>query len=283
MRPRGLQSGVCISEHGEPTDAIAGKPFFFRAPPRAIEALAALGVGAVSLANNHALDFGEVALEETLSLLTASGIAAVGAGRGPHAARQETIVDAAGVRVGLLAVTDHPIEYEAREQALGVAHDRLETETPEWIRGGLHRLARDADVVIAFPHWGPNMATEPAHWQRERADEMLSDGAALVAGHSAHVFHGVERHGAGWAIYDLGDALDDYAVDGVRRNDLGLLALWRPCPDPVLELVGLRLHFAYTELASGDDADWIASRLTTACAELGSEVSRLTENRFALR
>jgi Bacterial capsule synthesis protein PGA_cap len=49
-----------ISERGRPWDA-PGKPFFFRAPPRAVELLALLGTDCVPLANNHALDYGVAA------------------------------------------------------------------------------------------------------------------------------------------------------------------------------------------------------------------------------
>src|SRR5918999_4069888 len=64
----------CISERGRPTERILGKPFFFRAPPSAVAALAAVGTTAVSLANNHALDYEEDALADTLELLAAAGI-----------------------------------------------------------------------------------------------------------------------------------------------------------------------------------------------------------------
>ncbi|HEX6262335.1 MAG TPA: CapA family protein, partial [Actinomycetota bacterium] len=56
-----LNLECCISDRGEPWPA-PGKPFFFRAPATAVETLVDLGVDAVTLANNHALDFGEVAL-----------------------------------------------------------------------------------------------------------------------------------------------------------------------------------------------------------------------------
>lgn len=273
----------CISARGQPTRLVPRKPFFFRAPPSAVESLASIGVRAVSLANNHALDFGERALDDTLRLLSDAGIAAAGAGRGPSAARRGAIVEAAGVRVGLLAVTDHPAEYAAHGERLGVAHARLRSRLPARTADELERLSDAADVVIAFPHWGPNMATAPARWQRKRAAELLERGADLVAGHSAHVFHGVERHDGGPAVYDLGDALDDYAIDASLRNDLGLMAVWSPGGDPELELVGLRLRFAFTELAASDDADWIAARIASACAELGTDVERLDEQRFAVR
>lgn len=104
-------------------------------------------------------------------------------------------------------------------------------------------------------------------------------GADLVAGHSAHVFHGVEWGAAGPVLYDLGGALDDYRVDRRLRNDLGLLAVWRPA-EPSLELVGLALDYGFTDLATGADADWVAARLESACGALGTDVRRVGEQRW---
>src|SRR5437868_3595894 len=98
----------CISERGERTDRIPGKPFFFRGPPPAVEALRAIDVRAASLANNHALDYEQEALGDTLRLLAEGDIAAVGAGDGTEAARRPAIVEANGQLVGLLCVSDHP-------------------------------------------------------------------------------------------------------------------------------------------------------------------------------
>src|SRR5919108_5789394 len=73
-----LNLECCISERGSPWPD-PHKPFFFRAPPVAVEALVHLGVDCVTLANNHALDFGSEALLDTLLHLRAAGIACVGA------------------------------------------------------------------------------------------------------------------------------------------------------------------------------------------------------------
>jgi poly-gamma-glutamate synthesis protein (capsule biosynthesis protein) len=271
----------CISERGTPTPLIPGKPFFFRAPPAAVESLAAIGAAAVSLANNHALDFGEGALLDTLELLREAGIDTVGAGAAAEAARRGAIVERAGVRVGLLAVSDHPTEYAAGEATPGITHAELDRGLPTWLTTELGRLREECDQVIAFPHWGPNMNPHTAGWQRAAGADMLAAGATLVAGHSAHLFHGVGWRAGSPLLFDLGDALDDYAVDRRRRNDLGVLALWRPgSADAALELVGLRLDYCRTGLARGDDAEWIASRLADASPPLGSTVERLAEQRF---
>jgi poly-gamma-glutamate capsule biosynthesis protein CapA/YwtB (metallophosphatase superfamily) len=272
----------CVSERGRRTERIAGKPFFFRAPPAAVEVLAAVGTTAVSLANNHALDYEDEALGDTLEHLSAAGIASAGAGGDGDRARRGTVIEAGGLRLAILCATDHPAEYAAGSDAPGVAFADLRSELPDWVCAELARLRDEADLVLAFPHWGPNMATEPARWQRERARELVAAGADLVAGHSAHVFHGVGMADERPVLFDLGDALDDYRVDRRRRNDLGLLGLWSPGAEPEIELVGLRLHFCETELARGKDADWIAARLEKACAALGTRVERVEEQRFAV-
>ena len=273
----------CISERGEPSSRILGKPFFFRAPPVAVESLRAIGVEAVGLANNHALDFEERALLDTFELLAEAEIEFAGAGPDQEAARAGIVVERGGVRVGLVAVSDHPLEYAADVDEPGIGYAELDGGLPDWLTAELGRLRDACDLVIAFPHWGPNMSPNTARWQAAAAAALLGAGATLVAGHSAHVFHGV-----GWErdiplLYDLGDALDDYAVDRRLRNDLGVLALWRPStPAAPLELVGLRLDYCRTGLAYGEDAEWIAARLADACPPLGSSVQRVAEQRFRI-
>jgi poly-gamma-glutamate capsule biosynthesis protein CapA/YwtB (metallophosphatase superfamily) len=272
----------CVSTRGESTPLIPRKPFFFRAPPSGVAALQAIGTSVAGLANNHVLDFGPEALADTLEHLHAGRVVPVGADVEIDGARRGVVVPAGRLRLGVLALSDHPREYEAGQARPGMAYADLRRALPEWVTTELRRLRSQADLVLAFPHWGPNMTTRPAPWQRARAAELLAAGADAVAGHSAHVFHGVALTPSGPVLYDLGDALDDYAIDGELRNDLGVLARWRPRAEPQVELIGLSLGFCRTELASGADAEWIARRLERACAELGTSVQRLDEGRFAL-
>ena len=274
----------CLSDRGRPTSRISGKPFFFRGPSAGIAALQAIGVRAISLANNHALDFGPRALADTLATAAAAGVAAAGAGRGLRAARRPVVVSAGGCRVGLVAVTDHPREYAAGPGRWGVAYADLRDGAPDWLLREIAAVRERCDVVIAFPHWGPNMAAGPAPWQHGVAAELQSAGADLVAGHSAHIAHGVGWTARGPLLYDLGDALDDYAIDPVLRNDLGVLAVWRPGQaEDQLQLIGLRLEYARTALAAGAEAEWIAARLEHACREQGTRVEREDVHVFRVR
>jgi poly-gamma-glutamate capsule biosynthesis protein CapA/YwtB (metallophosphatase superfamily) len=255
-----LNLECCISERGSPWPAL-GKPFHFRAPPIAVETLAHLGVDCVTLANNHALDFGQDALLDTIEHLGRAGIAWTGAGGSVEEARRPACMEGLAV----IGVTDHPADFAAGEASPGVAYADLSADVPRWLLELI--AAQDADTVLVAPHWGPNMTPEPVAHVLAAAPKLLEAGATLVAGHSAHVFQGVQ----GRVLFDLGDFLDDYAVDRRLRNDLGLLFL---VEDTRLEAVPLKLEYCHTRLARADEADWIARRFSSSCAALGTEVRR---------
>src|SRR2546421_4373196 len=113
-----LNLECCISERGTPFPD-PRKPFFFRAPPVAAERLAELGVTAVTLANNHALDYGPVALLDTLAYLDAAGILAVGAGPNEALASAPRVMHCGDLRLRLVALADHPSEFAAGPERPG--------------------------------------------------------------------------------------------------------------------------------------------------------------------
>ena len=264
-----LNLECCISDRGEPWPA-PGKPFFFRAPPAAVDTLARLGVDCVTLANNHALDFGEAALLDTFDHLSSAGIEWVGAGPDVERARRSaSLTTKDGSRLAVVGVTDHPEDYAAGPSSPGVAYADLQDEdVPSWLTDAIG--GAEADAVLVTPHWGPNMTSAPVPHVRRVGMTLIEAGATFVAGHSAHVFHGVE----GPILWDLGDFLDDYAVDPVLRNDLGLLFLVTlDAGGPRrLEAVPIKLEFCFTRLAGGDEARWIAGRFRDACAAMGTSV-----------
>jgi poly-gamma-glutamate capsule biosynthesis protein CapA/YwtB (metallophosphatase superfamily) len=251
-----LNLECCISERGEP---LPEKKFTFRAPPAAIEVLHDLGVDCVTLANNHAVDYGLDALLDTLAYLRDSGIACAGAGEDVEEACSPVVVRG----LPIVAFADHEPGFAAGPNRPGIAFTDLLEGVPAWLR-------ECAPGALICPHWGPNMEPVPVPHVRSAARELREAGAALVAGTSAHVFQGVE----GDVLYDVGDFLDDYARDPVLRNDFGLLFLVELEPDGPrrIEAVPLKLDYAFTRLARGDEADWIRKRFQKACAELGTEV-----------
>ena len=265
-----LNLECCISERGSPWPA-PGKPFFFRAPPVAVETLQLLGVDCVTLANNHALDYGEDAFADTLDHLAAAGIAAVGAGMDVEAARAPEVLKREELRLAVIGVTDHPADFAAGPDRPGVAFADLWRDVPEWLTAAVGEAGTMADAVLVTPHWGLNMVPAPLPHVRRAASVLREAGATVIAGHSAHVFHGVDDH----FLFDLGDLVDDYAVDRELRNDLGLLWLIDLADDGTptrVEAVPLLLDFCCTRLATGDDAAWVRDRFRAACAEFATTV-----------
>lgn len=266
---RVLNLECCVSRRGQEWSA-EGRPFHFRAPPEAVGVLTDLGVDCVTLANNHAMDYGEVSLRDTLRHLSRAGIRTAGAGLDQEQARSPTVVTAKDTRVAVIAVTDHPSDFAAGEKSPGVAYAPLAEDVPLWLTERIHQAAERYDVVLVTPHWGPNMTTRPLDHVRKAADTFLDAGATLVAGHSAHVFHGVN----GRILYDLGDLIDDYARDRWLRNDLGLLWLVE-VEGTQVQVSALPLHLDYARTCTADrrDRTWIRNRLTAACREYATEVT----------
>lgn len=260
----------CISRRGQRWPD-PDKPFFFRAPPHAAERLAELGVDAVTLANNHALDYGTDALADTLAHLEAVGIEVAGAGTDLDQARAPAMLDTPEGRVALIGFSDHPADFAAAPDRPGVAYAPLRHGVPDWLRSTVARVAA-ADLVVVSPHWGPNMVAAPVEHVRAAAPVLARAGAGLIAGHSAHVPHGVGLVDGTAVCYDLGGLIDDYAVHPALRNDLGFV--WRAHIEAGqprrLEALPIALEFCFTRAAEGPDAGWLRRRLVEACAALGT-------------
>ena len=131
----------------------------------------------------------------------------------------------------------------------------------------------DADLVLVSPHWGPNMRAAPVPHVRRAAAALEAAGATLVAGHSAHVPQGA----SGRTLFDLGDFVDDYAVDAALRNDLGLLwlvTLDAGRPDAGSRACRCGSRLARTQLASDVDATLLLALLEERCAAVGASVRR---------
>jgi len=218
----------CLSTRGEPWP---GRRFHFRADPGwSTSALRAATVDCCSLANNHAMDFGTEALEETLKVLSAADVESVGAGRGRAAARRPTVVDCRGLTVATVAFTDNVPDYAASPDRSGTAHvefDPHDEASMAVLADAVDEAKRfDPDLLVASLHWGPNNRTQPLENHRAVARRLAEWDVDLIQGHSAHLFQGIEvieGESPTVVCYDMGDFVDDYAVDPTHRNDRSFL------------------------------------------------------------
>jgi poly-gamma-glutamate synthesis protein (capsule biosynthesis protein) len=191
-----------ISDRG----ATLGCTYCFRADVRAMSGLRTAGFDIVSVANNHALDFGRDAFADSLERLASAGIAAVGGGTLPKA--QEPVILSAGTTdVAYLAFTDLlPSGACATADAPGVNCADTERMTADIVRAEMM-----ADLVVVSFHTGTEYESVHDARQERIYHAAVDAGADLVIGHHPHVIQDSERYGDGTIFYSLGNFIFDQA------------------------------------------------------------------------
>ncbi len=266
----------CVIAKGG-TPFVPPRVFYFRANPRAVEALSVAGIDFVSLANNHAMDFQTPALLETIEHLDRAGIAHAGAGRNLEAASRSSNLEVQGMRIGVIAFADHFREYGAGEDSAGtnIIEVDLLNRNFDPVRTTIQK-ARDegADLVIFSIHWGPNMRQVPTMDFVKFSHAVVDAGVDIFYGHSAHIFQGIEVYKGKLILFDTGDLIDDYYVDQVLRNDQQLLFIIKATRAGIqrVEMVPLLIDKMQVNLAQGENFNAIQKRITRLSQMYGTEI-----------
>ena len=177
-------------------------PNMFAAPTNAAF-LANAGFGLATLANNHMFDFGELGLESTMSTLDRYGIAYVGAGKNLEQAAKPYIVEANGVRLGILNFA---------ENEWSTTHGRSPGACPiDPIMNcrAILRTKRRVDHVIVICHGGHEMHTLPSPRMKQLYRFYVENGASAVINHHTHCESGFEIYKGAPIFYSLGNFLFD--------------------------------------------------------------------------
>jgi poly-gamma-glutamate capsule biosynthesis protein CapA/YwtB (metallophosphatase superfamily) len=193
-----------LGDQGAP----ANKGYTFRAPPAAAQTLAMAGFDLLSLANNHALDYGPTALMQGIDLLQQQGIDTVGAGANKGAAHAPHIRNSNGLMLAFLAYVHVPVEvrgFDTQTWAATTASPGIAWAEPETIQADIAALHQQADMVIVLLHSGYENVLQPSPPQVEAAHAAIDAGAQLVIGHHAHVLQGIEFYEGGVIVYGLGN------------------------------------------------------------------------------
>lgn len=198
-----LNNEFAYSNRGTPTEE---KQFTFRARPETAAYLTDMGVDIVSLANNHAYDYGPEALEDTLDTLRETGISYVGAGRNISEARKPVYYIVGDIKIAFVSATqierlDTPDTKEATETSPGVFRCWNGAKLLETIR----EAAENSDFVVAYIHWGTENQAELDWAQLKQAPELVTAGADLVIGDHPHCLQPIGVIQGVPVIYSLGN------------------------------------------------------------------------------
>lgn len=196
-----------------------GSRYSFRAGKEAVEGLREAGFSVLSLANNHALDYGRIALEQTMEILTANEIDFTGAGFNKEEAYGPRVKEVKGTKIAFLAFTNlGSPSWAALEQGSGIAW----IETFERAGQAVRAAKDEADLVIVSLHSGKEYSLTPTPFQISFAKEAIDEGADLVVGHHPHVVQPVEQYKQGWVAYSLGNFIFDQSFSKATMESLAL-------------------------------------------------------------
>lgn len=221
-----------LSDRGEKHSGKVGIGLHFRSPPKTVDALRDAGIKVVSLANNHAMDFGAPALEQTIEVLDHARILHAGAGRNRAEARKAAVLNKNGLRIALLSYTSVCVpSFVATEEEPGVATVRIATTySPNHLRliqqpgspmviktvgepadvtallDDVKAAKAEADLVLVAWHWGVSERWgKLAEYQRTLGHAAIDAGANAIIGHHAHMIQGIEFYRGCPIFYSLGN------------------------------------------------------------------------------
>ncbi len=259
-----------LSERGTPDPH---KEYTFLGRPALVDGLATAGIDVVSLANNHAVDYGPAALLDTIGLLDKAGVNHAGAGADAQAARAPALlITPAGV-VAVLAFTEmiHP-GFPATADRPGI---NPTTPDRKKLLAEIAAAEETADFVIVSFHWGTEYTGKANADQRRLAHQAVDAGADLILGHHPHVIQGLELYKNRLIAYSLGDFVWNHHSRETGETFVLQVAMKAGEP-PLVDVVPVYLDEATGVPApvTGAEADAILSRLTRLSADLGLELTR---------
>ncbi len=191
----------------------------FQVPQDVLGTLKDIGYDACTSASNHSLDGGFAAIVRTADALDAYGLAHTGTFRTAAEAATPLVIDAGGVKVGLInfayGTNGIPVP-EGKPWAINLI------DIPAMLKAAHAAKAAGADIVLAAVHAGDEYGRLPSEEQKQVAQALTASADVdLVYGHHVHVVQPFDRVNGKWVAYGLGNTVADQAQAGKREYTRG--------------------------------------------------------------
>lgn len=253
------------------------KAFRFRSDVQQVRVLTEARINAVSLANNHVLDFGIQGLFQMIRVLREAGIHQAGAGAMLREASAPAIWKVKDRTIGLLAFTDNEPGWAATEEQPGVWYVPVALHEPRarQLFALVERTRAAVDLLVVSAHWGPNWGQIPPEEHCAFAHALIDAGADLIFGHSGHIMRGIEIYQQKPILYCAGDFVDDYAVDPHERNDRSALFVveWSGNTLSRLLLFPTVIQSFQAQRAQGGEKEAIVAMMQQLCIPFHTELA----------
>lgn len=166
-------------------EAREGQVYSIKGDPSYANLLVCGDIEAVSMANNHRLDYGQIGSEDTVKALKEAEIAYA---YDSNVAVYE--VEEKGIRIGFVSVNEVSNGWVVEKQ----------------LEEGIKSLKeQDVDLIFACCHWGIEREYYPEEYQMSLGRKCIDWGADLVIGHHPHVLQGIEEYQGKFIVYSLGN------------------------------------------------------------------------------
>lgn len=225
------------------------KQYTFRVNPAYVSAFEEMGVDIVSLANNHALDYGTEALQDTFSTLDEAGIPYVGAGETKERAAEPTYIKCGERTVGFLAASRviPVVSWNVENQQPGL----LCTYDSAALVEAIKETRKNCDYLVVYVHWGIEHQKYPEEYQRSLAQAYIEAGADLIVGSHPHVPQGIEYYKGKPIVYSLGNFIFNPDMNGTYV----LKVLWTASGESQLSIIPIDTVNSFTREMEGEQAE----------------------------
>lgn len=208
------------------------KQFTFRVDPKYVSVLTDMGVDIATIANNHVLDYGPDALQDTFDTLDEAGIDYMGAGTDLARASALITKKAGGKTFGFLAASRviPVVSWDVQNSSPGV----FTTYDPSRLIAAIEAARESCDYLTVFVHWGIEREEYPQDYQVSMAKQYIDAGADLVIGSHPHVLQGISYYKDKPVFYSLGNfifnreipktAAVKVTIDGENEPTIRLIA-----------------------------------------------------------
>lgn len=171
----------------------------FTAPPEATTTLQNSGVTIVSTANNHALDYGYKALEETIENLSKANILFVGTSKDEETLFNPLIIEKNNIKIAIFAVTSF-VNIALKDWKKSIAS--LDTVV---LKSKIAQIRDSVDVIILSYHGGVEYIDTSIKKVRDFANWSITNDIDIFLGHHPHVTYGIEKKGNRFIVHSLGN------------------------------------------------------------------------------
>lgn len=173
--------------------------------PDAADAIKYAGFTAVTMANNHILDYGTDGLYNSIECCRNIGLDVVGVGNNLQEAERTLYVERNGKKLAIINCCEH--EFSIATDTTGGANPLNPIRQYYCIQ----EAKKNADYVLVIVHGGNEHYQLPSPRMQETYRFFVDAGADAVVNHHQHCYSGYEVYNGNPIFYGLGNFCFDYS------------------------------------------------------------------------